>query len=631
MGRSKKGSGRGKGGGPGPTSQKKITGVGSGDGQKEKQQATAVARGGSTAPISIAQALGNAFVEQYYDILHHTPELVHGFYRDSSFLSRPDVNGNMTTVTTMKAIKEKILSLNYEDHMAEIETADAQDSYGEGVIVLVTGCLIAKDNVRKKFTQTFFLAPQDISYFIFSDVFRYIGDSKSQINSVPVRKATDDDCIVCADTLKWVAYGPCGHKDVCSTCVIRLRFVCEDRRCCLCKRESNIIFVTRALGDYTKVIDDFTAFPDDPPEGQVGSYWYHEGTQAFFDDLDHYEMMKAMCMLSCAVCQKDEQRTAGSKRRGKFKNLEQLKSHLLNRHQLLMCSLCLEGRKVFICEQKLYSKAQLNQHIWTGDSTVDGNESEGGGFTGHPFCEFCQNPFYGDNELYLHMSTEHYTCYICQTQHPEQYEYYRNYDDMELIEPQIHFRLEHFLCEDEDCLSKKFVVFSTNSELKRHIAIEHGGRKSYSKRNTTLQMPVSFQYQWSYDQNHEGWGHGLDSPSSIISSGTQTSLPIGHTEWFYDSSTSAQVFTSDSGTREDNSIVDPFWSLAIIDSEPSSGHCNTPQECSYDLLAESSFPPLTATFNSSQQNSSSSSVGLAGCSYRARPAFNYQPNVSTRR
>ncbi|GKV46406.1 hypothetical protein SLEP1_g53393 [Rubroshorea leprosula] len=212
--------------------------------------------------------------------------------------------------------------------MAEIETADAQDSYEKGVIVLVTGCLIAKDNVRKKFTQTFILAPQDNSYFIFSDVFRHIGDSKSQINSVPMasmkiphhlpRMATNDDCIVCADTLKWVAYGPCGHKEVCSTCVIHLRLVCEDRRCCLCKCESNTIFVTRALGDYTKAINDFTAFPDDPPEGQVGPYWYHGGTQAFFDDLDQYKMMKAMCMLSCAVCQKNEQRTAGSKRRGEF-------------------------------------------------------------------------------------------------------------------------------------------------------------------------------------------------------------------------------------------------------------------------------------------------------------------------
>lgn len=70
--------------------------------------------------------------------------------------------------------------------------------------------------------------------------------------------------------------------------------------------------------------------------------------------------------------------------------------------------------QVFICEQKLYSRAQLNQHICTGDSEVDGSESDRGGFMGHPMCEFCRTPFYGDNELYTHMSTEHYTCHICQ-------------------------------------------------------------------------------------------------------------------------------------------------------------------------------------------------------------------------
>ncbi|KAK9266707.1 hypothetical protein L1049_007360 [Liquidambar formosana] len=55
----------------------------------------------------------------------------------------------------------------------------------------------------------------------------------------------DDSCAVCAETLEWVAYGPCGHRDVCSTCVVRLRFICDDRRCCICKTESNVVFVTK--------------------------------------------------------------------------------------------------------------------------------------------------------------------------------------------------------------------------------------------------------------------------------------------------------------------------------------------------------------------------------------------------
>lgn len=55
-----------------------------------------------TATPPSAQVVGNAFVEQYYHILHSTPELVFRFYQDSSVLSRPDSNGVMTSVTTME-------------------------------------------------------------------------------------------------------------------------------------------------------------------------------------------------------------------------------------------------------------------------------------------------------------------------------------------------------------------------------------------------------------------------------------------------------------------------------------------------------------------------------------------------
>ncbi|KVG47370.1 Nuclear transport factor 2 [Cynara cardunculus var. scolymus] len=129
------------------------------------------------AILPSAQVVGNAFVEQYYHILHQSPELVHKFYQDSSILSRPDTNGLMSSVTTMQAIDEKIQSLDYKNYKAEIKTADAQDSYQAGVIVLVTGCLTGKDNIKRKFAQTFFLAPQEKGYFVQNDVFRYVEES----------------------------------------------------------------------------------------------------------------------------------------------------------------------------------------------------------------------------------------------------------------------------------------------------------------------------------------------------------------------------------------------------------------------------------------------------------------------
>ncbi|PIN02276.1 RasGAP SH3 binding protein rasputin [Handroanthus impetiginosus] len=137
----------------------------------------------SPPPAPSAQVVGNAFVEQYYHILHHSPELVHRFYDVTSVLSRPDPNGLMTTVTTMESINDKICSWDYKDYKAEIKTADAQDSFKGGVIVLVTGCLTGKDNLRRKFTQTFFLAPQDKGYYVLNDVFRYVEEGEPDINS----------------------------------------------------------------------------------------------------------------------------------------------------------------------------------------------------------------------------------------------------------------------------------------------------------------------------------------------------------------------------------------------------------------------------------------------------------------
>ncbi|GMI93113.1 hypothetical protein like AT5G60980 [Hibiscus trionum] len=126
--------------------------------------------------------VGNAFVEQYYRILYESPELAHRFYHDSSVLSRPDFDGAMTSVTTMQGINEKILSLDYKNYKAEINTADAQKSYKEGVTVLVTGCLTGKDNLKRKFAQSFFLAPQDNGYFVLNDIFRYVEDGESLEN-----------------------------------------------------------------------------------------------------------------------------------------------------------------------------------------------------------------------------------------------------------------------------------------------------------------------------------------------------------------------------------------------------------------------------------------------------------------
>ncbi|KAH7405392.1 hypothetical protein KP509_15G068600 [Ceratopteris richardii] len=270
-------------------------------------------------------------------------------------------------------------------------------------------------------------------------------------------------------------------------------------------------------------------------------------------------MIKAMFLLTCRPCEQGAECTKHSLRKGNvFESLDRLKDHLQDVHSVEMCSLCLEGRKVFIFEQKLYNKEQLQRHLAEGD----GIGEERGGFNGHPLCNFCQRRFYGDNELYQHMSVDHFLCHICKRLHPGQYDYFHNYDDLE-----VHFRLEHSLCEHSDCLAKKFVVFTSEEELKRHNVLTHGGNMPRSKRNMYLQIPTSFQYR---------------QPQSSASG------PSGHSSR--------------------NLFVRELQSLSTSENEEASGAhigacSNNPQFNSVESsrvnaipnLGESAFPPLPKT------------------------------------
>ncbi|WVZ97342.1 hypothetical protein U9M48_042889 [Paspalum notatum var. saurae] len=357
----------------------------------------------------------------------------------------------------------------------------------------------------------------------------------------------DDSCVVCAETLEWMAYGPCGHRDVCSTCVVRLRIVMDDKKCCICKTVCPFVFVTKAMGEYTRVLTDFSVFTTDASEGKAGDFWYHEDTQAYFDDADHYRMIRAMCRLSCSICDNAEDQVvlaAQAKRRSKFKSIDQLKGHLFHVHRKHMCNLCLEGRKVFICEQKLYTRSQLAQHMKTGDSEVDGSEVERSGFAGHPTCEFCKSSFYGDNELYTHMSREHYSCHICQRLHPGRYDYFQNYDDLE-----------------------------------RHNAMEHGGRMSRAQRNAALQIPTSFIYRRNEQDQRRGRGRGRnavhDGSDNHISSSVQN----------------VRGTTDDSHAGCVDNVSGSFQSLSVCSS--SMGAEVGQSLRTGRMLEQLSFPPLS--------------------------------------
>lgn len=58
---------------------------------------------------------------------------------------------------------------------------DTQSSLEDGIFVMVIGFLIGEDNLKRKFSQTFYLARQDTIYVVVNDIFRFV----DQVSSAP--------------------------------------------------------------------------------------------------------------------------------------------------------------------------------------------------------------------------------------------------------------------------------------------------------------------------------------------------------------------------------------------------------------------------------------------------------------
>ncbi|KAJ9154102.1 hypothetical protein P3X46_027475 [Hevea brasiliensis] len=131
-------------------------------------------------PVTAAQ-VGTYFVGQYYQLLQQQPEFVYQFYSDASTMLRIDgtIRENATSMLQIHAL---IMTLNYAG--IEIRTAHSLESWNGGVLVMVSGSVQVKDfSGRRKFVETFFLAPQEKGYFVLNDVFHFIDEE--QIHHYP--------------------------------------------------------------------------------------------------------------------------------------------------------------------------------------------------------------------------------------------------------------------------------------------------------------------------------------------------------------------------------------------------------------------------------------------------------------
>ncbi|RID74759.1 hypothetical protein BRARA_B01845 [Brassica rapa] len=130
-----------------------------------------------------AHQVSEAFVEQYYHIVGKVSQEAHKLYVAASVVSRPGPDGTMTSFTSLEAIDKHFLSC--DSTTFEVLSVDSQSSLEEGIFIMVIGFLTGEDNLKRKFSQMFYLARQNTAYVVVNDIFRYVDEVSSTPTTLP--------------------------------------------------------------------------------------------------------------------------------------------------------------------------------------------------------------------------------------------------------------------------------------------------------------------------------------------------------------------------------------------------------------------------------------------------------------
>lgn len=280
----------------------------------------------------------------------------------------------------------------------------------------------------------------------------------SQVEDLDLSDATH--CLLCLNDLKYVAIGSCGHKNLCPTCVLRLRLIIKDRTCPICKENLEYIYI---VDDMSLDLNDLKQMEPDMIKDK------DDGTVMYLNE----NCKRVSVFPRLNIC-----RIGKCRHKKEFTNVNGLKRHLERDHKRTFCEICLKYRLVFIQEQKTYFINKLHEHIENGDPGDD----QCAQILPHPYCNFCDQYFFNEENLQDHLFREHMTCPICGDEYKNWH--YQNYPSLER-----HFDKTHYLCKNKNCLKNLFVAFRTEEELAYHNYMLHqrgGGDKKFQEDRNLL-------------------------------------------------------------------------------------------------------------------------------------------------
>ncbi|KRX11107.1 hypothetical protein PPERSA_05216 [Pseudocohnilembus persalinus] len=291
-------------------------------------------------------------------------------------------------------------------------------------------------------------------------------------------------CLLCCEDSDIIGLGQCNHKEFCHRCIYKLRELKQSNTCPICNAQNERIIIT---DDLVKDFADYNYLDD--------MVCWDQKWQIFCDSKRTQVAMNSLKLISCFVpnCQENQ----------RFQSINFLKKHLKDRHKKYFCDLCAENKLCLLSEQTLYSHEQLQKHLKYGD------HDENGICFLHPYCQFCNEHFFDEEKFYKHLQEKHMACQVCGQS--QKFRYYNEYKNLE-----THYKMSHFICDDQKCQEKGFIAFATSAEKELHIQQVHthgvntadndddvnfGGKKK-KKAQVNLNSLANFSYEGDQDRRN---------------------------------------------------------------------------------------------------------------------------------
>jgi len=263
------------------------------------------------------------------------------------------------------------------------------------------------------------------------------------------------ECLICCEVMVIGAIGSCDHPDVCWLCTLKRRELYMEKDCIICKTDQKLVIFT---ANHTKNFAEF----------DLNKLIWNKKYNIYCETEEQEQKILDCWSFKCPQCTE------------KISDLPQLKKHIKLNHNLVFCELCLKFRKCFIYEQAYMDPGQVAAHIAKGSKELQ--------IDLHPACQFCNINYFNNDVLFEHLHHQHYTCFLCE-KIGVQFQYYKNYPGLEK-----HFRKDHFMCAEPDCLERRFVAFATAVEFQMHDVEAHLQNRKLSRgaEIKARQIDVSF-------------------------------------------------------------------------------------------------------------------------------------------